>query len=208
MIVWNGEQGTEEWHAVRRGIPTASCFGKIMTASTLKASTSQNDYLNQLVAEAADAYEGWQGNHHTENGHAHEELAATYYSVLTDVEVQSVGFVWRDETKSVGCSPDMIVGKFGGLELKCPDGKKHVANLRSGKIPAEYLAQVYGSLYVSGLDWWDWMSYHPKFPKQLIVRTNIGDDKYQKWLSKWEPELEAFLWQLNKLKAEFIPLEA
>ena len=201
MIVWNGMQGTDDWHAVRRGVVTASCFGRIMTPTTLKAATGQDDYLNQLVAESVNAHEGWQGNRHTERGHELEPMAADYYAAMYDAEVASVGFVFADETRRVGGSPDRLVGDSGGLEIKCPDGKKHVANLRSGVVPAEYLAQVYGLLYVTKRPWWDWMSFHPQFKNQSVIRTEYDSARYQEWKAKWEPAIEAFLERLEQARA-------
>ena len=50
MIILDHEQGTEEWFAARLGKPSASNFGKLITA-TGKPSTSADGYINQLIAE-------------------------------------------------------------------------------------------------------------------------------------------------------------
>lgn len=200
MIAWNGNQGTDDWHGVREGIPTASCFGKILTASTLKPSSSQRDYLNQLVAESVGAFERWGGNAATERGHELEDMAVAYYEIIEDVDAEEVGFVWRDESKVVGVSPDRLIGENGGLEVKCPGGKKHVANVLGGKVPSEHLAQVYGCLWLTGRQWWDFISYHTEFEKQLIVRTTADDEKYVAWRFQWEPELEKFLGRLEEAR--------
>ena len=50
MIVLNCEQGTDEWFEARLGIPTASCFNKILTSQGKPASSS-NTYMNELLAD-------------------------------------------------------------------------------------------------------------------------------------------------------------
>ena len=51
MILVPVEQSTPEWLAVRAGIPTASCFDKIISPKTLRLSASAEKYLDRLLAE-------------------------------------------------------------------------------------------------------------------------------------------------------------
>jgi len=50
MIVVDAEQRSDEWHAARLGIPTASNFKRIITG-TGKASTQIDDYMDELLTE-------------------------------------------------------------------------------------------------------------------------------------------------------------
>lgn len=201
MIISEIPQGTDEWKALRRGVPTASCFSKILTGSTLKTSASQRDYMNQLLAESLGLHEeGWQGNHHTIRGNDTEEEASAWYEIVNDVDVEVIGFTWKDERQRAGGSPDRLVGMDGGLEIKCPDAKGHIDNLRCGKVPTEHLPQLYGYLWLTDRQWWDFVSYNSAFTKQLQARINATDDDYQKWLKAWEPEIEKFCDQLDELK--------
>lgn len=202
MIVEMMEQGTEEWLAIRRGVPTASCFGKILTATTLKRSASCNGYLNQLAAESVGIVEDWSGSSHTDRGTELEPQAIAYYEFVNDVVVQRPGFVWRDERKLVGGSPDGLVGEDGGVEIKCHSAKVHIERLHGNKIPAEYLAQVYGCLWLTGREWWDFLAFHPSFARQLEVRVTIEDEDYQRWIDAWEPEIESFCQRLKVAKAK------
>jgi hypothetical protein len=82
-------------------------------------------------------------------------------------EVKIVGLV-TDESEghpaTIGCSPDGLIGSDGGVEIKCPGAEKHVAYLRGGTVPKQYLAQIHFSMYVTGRKWWTFMSYRRKFP--------------------------------------------
>ena len=51
MIRLDVQQGTDAWARARIGIPTASCFDKIITPKTMKPSASAKDYLHLKLAE-------------------------------------------------------------------------------------------------------------------------------------------------------------
>ena len=46
-----------------------------------------------------------------------------------------------------------------GLEIKCPSPVRHLETIRRGAIPPEYMAQVQGSMWITGLEQWDYYSY-------------------------------------------------
>jgi hypothetical protein len=174
MIILNHEQGSPEWYQARLGVPSASNFSKLITA-TGKPSTSAEGYINQLIAESvtgerADFYT----NAHMERGTLLEPEARAYYEFMRDLETAEVGFCLHDTIRA-GCSPDALVGP-GGLEIKCPSGAVHVSYLRSGGLPAAYKQQVMGCMWITGADWWDFLSYHPDMPS-LLLRVE-RDQKY------------------------------
>lgn len=183
MRVIDCEQGTEEWLAARLGIPSASMYGKIITTQG-KWSTQADSYINQLVAEAltgerTPVYQ----NEHMIRGTELEPEARTMYEFVSgnEVEVEEVGFCKHD-TLETGASPDGLVGGKGGLEIKCPAASTHVEYLRGGTLPSKYKQQVMGCLWITGREWWDFMSYHPNM-KPLIVRVE-RDEEYIAALEK------------------------
>lgn len=174
MRILDVVQGDPEWHQARLGIPSASNFAKLVT-STGKPSASAEGYINQLIAEAvtgerADFYT----NAHMERGTALEPEARAYYEFMQDAETKEVGFCLHDTVRA-GCSPDALVGT-GGLEIKCPSGAVHVSYLRSGGLPVAYKQQVMGCMWITGAEWWDFLSYHPNLPS-LLIRVE-RDQKY------------------------------
>ena len=122
-----------------------------------------------------------------------EEEARNYYKMLYDVEVQKVGFCLSDNG-SYGCSPDGLVGKEGGLEIKCPEIHTHVGYMIKGNLLEDYFQQAQGSLFVTGRKWWDIMSYFAGL-KPVIIRV-LPDKAFHKAL---EVELELFARELNTL---------
>ena len=168
------EQGSDEWISARLGIPSASMYGKIITTQG-KWSTQADTYINQLVAEKLTGEQTpFYQNEHMARGTELEPDARKMYEFIKDVEVQEVGFCLHD-TLEAGASPDGLIGEDGGLEIKCPAPATHVEYLRGGKLPSKYKQQVMGCLWITGREWWDFMSYHPNM-KPLIVRVERDED--------------------------------
>lgn len=175
MLVLECEQGSEEWHKARAGVPSASNFSKLITAAG-KPSTSAETYINSLIAYLiTGTVEESYKNEHMARGNLLEPQARAMYELATDNVVTEVGFCLHD-TIMAGCSPDGLVGDDGGLEIKCPSASTHVGYLRSQKLPTIYKQQVMGCLWITGREWWDFMSFHPEM-EDLIVRV-YRDDEY------------------------------
>ena len=188
MITINCVQGDEVWFASRCGIPTASGFDKICTPATAKASAQSEAYMFKLLAEwMTGAKEEEEPTEWMLRGIELEGTARETYQFINDAAVETAGFIYSDEGRFFGCSPDGLVGDTGGLEIKCPAPHTHIEYLLGGKLPTKYIPQVQGCMLVTGRKWWDFMSYHPEMPP-LIVRVE-RDDTY---ISKLHELLIAF----------------
>ncbi len=173
MIILSDEQGSPEWLASRLGRPSASMFGKLITGSG-KPSSSAESYINEMIGERLTGRsKPFYTNEHMERGNALEPEAREAYEFITDYEVVETGFI-LDDSEEFGCSPDGLVGEQGGLEIKCPSTGVHVSYLRKGVVPAKYYQQVQGCMWITGRDWWDFMSYHPEMP-HLLVRARRNE---------------------------------
>lgn len=169
MIELDMEQGTEEWHQARLGIPTASMMSSIIT-STGKASTSAATYMNQLLADwkAGKTVDNWEGNKFTEIGHEREPEITSLYELITEQKVEPIGFCFKDESKLVGCSPDGLVGADGLVEFKNPKGSTMIKYLLDDKVPTEYKVQVHAQMWITGREWCDFMIHHPDLGHKII----------------------------------------
>lgn len=167
MKILDVEQGSEAWKAARRGIPTASQFHRILSPARLKISDSSFGYACELVAERLLGEDiGQDATAFMERGSLLEQEAIAYYEFQAGVETTKVGLCLSDDER-VGCSPDRLVGKEGGLELKCPSAAVHVGYLLSN-MGDKYRLQVQGALWITGRKWWDLLSYNPDLPTALI----------------------------------------
>jgi hypothetical protein len=160
---------------------------------TGKPSSQRQKYLYQLAGERllGTKEESYQSAAMT-RGIELESEARAAYEFIADREVEEVGLCYKNAEKQLSCSPDGLMqeGKRG-LEIKCPSLAVHTEYLHKGKLPSKYFQQVHGSLYVTGYNSWDFMSYYPGLPP-LIVEVK-PDDKFMKSLEK---ELDSFCFEL------------
>ncbi len=190
MIFHNCKQGSDEWHRLRCGIPTASEFHRILTPKTLEPAAGAFGYLCECFDEVAfggpldEATAQWM-----ERGHKFEERARAWYAWDRDVEVRETGFVTNDKG-TAGASNDGLVLDDGVLECKVLAAKNHTAFLlspyeellatafdplrkppkdpkkpRKPKPPpslaVEHRMQIQGNLWICERQWCDIISYNP-----------------------------------------------
>jgi hypothetical protein len=163
------KQGSPEWFAIKTGVPSAGSFDKIIT-STGQISKQREKYLYQLAGERITGYrEPTYSNQNMQNGTDREPLCRMVFEMMTEQEVQEVGFVWYDERRDRGASPDgLVVGKREGFEMKNPLMSTHVSYLLKGELPTDYKIQVHGSMYVTGYEAWNFMSYFEGLPPFIL----------------------------------------
>ena len=170
------EQGSQEWLAERAGKWTGSKFVDVMAISerTGKPLKARSDAVWQVVVErmTGQAIEGPVG-FALAWGHEVEQFARDAYELETGNVVQQVGFIEHQEFPFAGASPDGLIDDDGGLELKCPrDSRIHLDRFLSG-VPAEYIPQIQGCMWVTGRQWWHFASYDPRMPEShrlLIIK--------------------------------------
>lgn len=181
MIIHNVEQGSVPWYTLRLGIPTASCFEKIVTPGG-KLSAQSKDYACLLVAEKLlnRSLVSLDGLEWIERGRELEPEAIKAYEFEIDQDTQPVGFITTDDLM-IGASPDRLVGDKGLLELKCPAPQTQVSYMHFG-FGDKYKPQVQGQLLVSGREWVERVAYHPEFP--LYRQRDERDDAYIALLEK------------------------
>lgn len=211
MIIINDiEQGSLEWFGIRLDCITASTFDKVVTSKG-ELSKQSEDFILQRAGEFLSGQcEQTYTNHWMERGKELEEDARKLFMIDHEVDVQTPGFIYKDESKTFGCSPDGIVVesveeefeemtlancmkesvlvsrkvKGYGLEIKCPAIKTHVKYLLDNKLPTSYIQQVQGSMYVTGFDYWYFMSYCPGL-KPLYVKV----ERDQEFIDKLDEHL-------------------
>lgn len=133
--------------------------------------SERTEWDNQVLAWQDEIDEGIERkfayNVAVRRGNALEPEARYFYEQTTGHKVEQIGFVTHDDG-CFGCSPDGMIGEAPftsgmshGLEIKCPFPETHMAYLLAGTLPDEYKFQVHGSMAVTGLDRWDFLSYCP-----------------------------------------------
>lgn len=187
MLVIDVTQGTDAWFEARAMIPTASCASKILAKGQGKTRLS---YMYQLLGEiiTGEPATKWQGNEHTERGHADEPIAIDLYQRRTGETVERCGFIRNHEDiGGAGYSPDGLVGERGAIECKSRLAHIQAELLDTGKVPRDSMLQIQFGLWVCERDWCDYVSYCKGMP--LFVKRVRADPDMQ---SEIAAEVERF----------------
>lgn len=179
----NVEQGSVDWLLLRAGKVTASEMDALITPlGKVRDGDGVQTYLNQKLVERwiGVPLPQLQGIFDMEQGQILEERAKPAFTIHTGLEIQNAAFIETDDGLA-GCSPDALAtdgdGSFDGVEIKCPTMPKHVGYLRANKLPKDYVAQVQGSMFVTGFQRWHFFSYSRQFPPLHLVVER--DEKFQ-----------------------------
>lgn len=188
LVIYDCEQGSDEWLRARLGVPTASRFSDVLAKGQ---GITRRKYLLTLAGEAitGDLAESF-SNKHMERGQVMEDEARQAYSFARDLDPVSVGFMRRDR---IGASPDSLIGDDGLLEIKTKLPSLQLEVLERKKLPSEHVAQVQGQLLVSGRQFVDFVSYWPKLP--IFITRVERDEPYIKTL---EQALADFVGELDE----------
>lgn len=192
------EQRTPEWRKARLGIPTASNFGRVITASGAP-SDSACSYLCRLVGERVfgRSLEEPVSSKWVEHGILWEDKAAIEWERLTGRRTEFTGLV-MSENGLWGCSPDRLVaGENAAVEIKCPSPWKHIEYMLYGP-GKDYKQQVQGQMLVGGYDHVYFFSY---FPGMTSVSRKIERD--EGFIIKLSAALTEFSKQIDKQVKEF-----
>lgn len=172
-------QKSEEWHKARLGVISASSVKDIMLKTSRKSFVTK--MLAEMITGERDAFVA---NEYMQWGIDHEDEARKAYEEKTGNKVEEVGFVYMDENKRVGCSPDGLVGKAGLIEIKCPMSKTHIGYMIEGP-PYPYIMQMQLQMMVTNRIWCDFITYDPRLPESMrlhIVRVDRDPDTINKLL--------------------------
>lgn len=175
LKIFECEQGSDEWHRTRSGMPTASEFATVMAVGRGGGeSKTRRTYMLKLAGErlTGELVEGYT-NAHMERGKAMEDEARNFYAFMTDAVPQRVGFIVNGPK---GCSPDALIGELGVLEIKTALPHILVELLLKDQFPPEHKAQCQGALWIAERDWIDIAIYWPKLP--LFVKRAYRDEAY------------------------------
>ncbi len=168
-------QGSDEWHAARCGLLTASEMKLLLTPKTMKLASNEKvrQHVWELAAQRISRYvEPTYIGDAMLRGHEDEITARDIYSDRI-APVRECGFVTNDRWGfTLGCSPDGLVGDDGMIECKSRIQKYQVQTIvqhyRDGSIPEEFVMQIQAGLLITGREWCDFISYSGGLPMSPI----------------------------------------
>lgn len=176
MRTINCEQGSLEWHQLRTGKVTGTTL-----KSALGSKTVQKTLLNKIVAERMTEPQIDDLNAPAVvRGRELEPIARRAVEKQTGLSFTETGIMVSDDIEGFAFSPDGIevaTGE-GGIEIKCPDSKKHVEYLIDGGIPKDYYHQVMAPFLMSDrFKWWIFASFDDRnYEKPLFIKRVTRED--------------------------------
>lgn len=200
------KQGSQEWHALRSVIPTASAFDRLITPAKwepTKGDTRRNFMLELLANRICGiSVDDLFSSAAMDHGREWEPIARAAYEFERGVEIQDGGF-FTDAAGRYGASPDGLIGDDGLIELKDPQVPRvHLSALVdcmsysrraenwtkivvSGSevtgFVRDHWVQTQGQLLVTERRWCDLVSNFRGFP--LVVVRIYPNQTFQHFLS-------------------------
>ncbi len=176
MIKYHDEigQGSDEWHALRCGMLTASEMHLIITP-TLKAANNDKSraHLYELLAQRITGYVEPQYVSDAMLRGVNDEIEACHRYAEHYAPVTLTGFVTNDKWGfKIGYSPDGLVGDDGLIECKSRSQKWQMRTIIEcvpvEGIDPDFYIQVQTGLLVTERDWVDLISYCGGLPMATV----------------------------------------
>lgn len=203
------EQRSEDWYAARCGRLTGSAAADMMrTIKSGEPSASRKHLRMRLALERITGrpQERAFTTAAVEHGRETESAAAARHEAETGVLLTPVGFLSLGPIMA-GCSLDSFIhDQTGIVEIKCPESATHLEYLRSKQIPADYRWQCLHSLWVTGADFCDFISFDDRFPEDLqylCVRLNRNETEirnYESAAMRFLAEVSLEVEEINALR--------
>ena len=186
MIIDTATQGSDAWLQARSEVITASNLTKVMSKGRGSApSKTREGYMIEKATEilTGKAVTGGFKSDAMQYGNDTEAEARDFYQMISGNPVEEVGLIYLNELKRIGASVDGLVGADGLVEIKCPTLPVHVRYLLDGTMPAAYVKQVQGQMWVTGRAWCDFISYNPASHKMGFLIRVERDEEFIKSIS-------------------------
>lgn len=155
MTIYDCEQRSPEWHALRCGRLTGSGAQAVIQERkrgtgelAIRANLRQKLIVERLTGVPSEdiPYKGKDLQH----GITCEPEAIAAYEAAHCEIVTRIGFLAHDALMA-GCSPDGYIGEWEGvIEVKCPASETHYEYILADRIPEEYYGQLVHTLWLTG----------------------------------------------------------
>lgn len=217
MNLLNIQQHSAEWFEARLGCATGSRIKDALSFLKRKSngreagepSQARLDYMMEL---ALGRLTGIVPDHFVTQamqwGIDVEPHAVRAYEAVTEQPARKVGIAAHPSIERFMASPDRYIGSVGVLETKCPTSMVHMAYLKAGVVPSEYLPQCLSELACDPTrEWLDFISFDPRFTGpaiklQLFIAPRIYRSEWLEQIAEVEQGVQKFLEETAALVAD------
>ncbi|WP_081554876.1 YqaJ viral recombinase family protein [Chromobacterium haemolyticum] len=156
----------------------AECIKFVRSLLPPLPSDMRNTYLMELIAEVATGQQKRSGGKASAWGHDYEESCVGLYGFDAGLEVETIPFVYGDDTMRFGASPDGLLGDTSGIEAKNPfNTAVYLKFVLNGEIKTEYIEQVQFSMFVTGREQWVFANHDPDVRNYIMHSIKIDRDE-------------------------------
>lgn len=199
----NIEQGTPEWHQLRKGKITGTQLKDIM--GTPK---KREDAIYEIIAERLTI--GVEDSENYENamdrGIRLEPDAISAFELETGKTVEVTGFCEDDTNPMIANSPDGLIGETEAIEVKCMGGKNHVKMWLTNEVPDDYKWQVVQYFIVNEkLEKLYFVGYNPDIDIHPLHIIEVKREQIQEAIEKAVVGQKRFLLEVEEIIKKLIP---
>lgn len=217
MNLLNIEQHSMAWFAARLGNCTGSRVKDALSflkrkSKDREAGESSQARLDYMMELALGRLTGIVPDHFVTQamqwGIDVEPHAVRAYEAVTEQPARKVGIAAHPSIERFLASPDRYIGSVGVLEAKCPTSMVHMAYLKAGVVPPEYLPQCLSELGCDPTrEWLDFISFDPRFTGpaiklQLFIAPRMYREEWKMQIEETEEGVRKFLKETAALVAD------
>lgn len=205
-IILKGKQEGLPWRRARHGVLTGSVVKSLIKSKggdpvLVKPRGGRSPMVYDVAHQRMTPVrigddDGWV-NADMERGTRLEPDARADYAFTSGNQVDEVMFVYRDDDKREGASPDGLVGDDGGIEIKCPNTRTLMVYRDTGIVlPDEHIPQMQWLMWVAGREWCDFVVYCPPsdgdFPSwtERVVASPLWFEAFDERVAKFRQEVD------------------
>lgn len=215
MQIIDIEQGTPEWHEVRRCKISGTKLDAVMGSAL-----DRTNLIAELIAEeATEQSKIMKATAEMERGTAEEEFAVKKFEERTGKKVDRIGVCLSEDNDWICLSPDGLIKDEKGnyteaLEVKCPDSKTAIFNRIANMIPVDETGLTKSKHPFLGIPaQYKWQCVHYFLVNRDLQKLNfaiydarfINDDEklYVVTIDRENPELQQAVKQAKEALIEF-----
>lgn len=199
------QQGTEEWHQMRKGKITGTTLKAIM--GTPKA---RQEAKYEIIAERLTIGVDMDYENPMDRGHRLESEALAAFEFETGKKIETTGYIEQDDNSLIGYSPDAIVSDTNDaedVEVKCPLGKNYVKMWLTDEVPEEYYWQMIQGFAVNPiLTKRYFVGYNPDITVHPLHIIEVNRSEVENSISVALEKQNAFLLEVESELAKIITL--
>lgn len=192
-------QGSDAWHSMKLGVISASKAKELLAKPS---SQTYKTYIADLVAQVATRMRHNISANSLMWGNDHEDAARSAYEFYFKVKIVELPFIYGDDKMRYGCSPDGLVVEsdkiIKGFEIKAPyNPTNYIKFVCNNNIKKEHELQCQFSMFVTGLDTWDYCNYDPRVEKHQLHFYRYEKD--EKLMSEIAERIEMAIHDMDKM---------